>query len=152
MGIFAKSVRDRQSGGGNWWKAGRYRGRVTKVEFKDGHKGQSYIIECEVLSSSNPEIKVGETRSQVIKMDKESASGNIGSFMCVCMAILTGENLDNPDKCEFEESDIEASFGVDQPLVGVELEIEAIDIKTRAGGDFTKIAYHVPADAKTQAA
>lgn len=144
MGIFGKATKDRQSGGGNWWKAGSYLAKITKVEFRNGHKGQSYIVECEVLASNNPAVLVGETRSQVIKMDKESASGNIGSFVCVCCALLSGKNLDNPDACEIEESDIEASCGPDQPFVGLEVAVEAVDIKTKAGGDFTKIIYKIP--------
>jgi hypothetical protein len=152
MGKFSKAVKDRQSGGGSWWKAGKHRARITKVEFRNGHTGESYIVEGEVLSSTNPEIKVGETRSQVIKLDKASAAGNIGSFVCVCAAMLTGKNLDNPDACEIDESDIEASYGPDQPFVGLEVDVEGIDIKTRAGGDFTKIVYSVPEDVRQSAA
>ena len=146
MGRFSGVNKARQSGGGNWWKKGKYRTRITKVEFRNGHKGESYIIEGEVLASSNPEILVGETRSQVIKMDKESALGNIGSFMGVCAAVMTGENLANPDLNEVTEADVEASHGEDQPLVGLELEIDAYDIETKAGNPFTVIKYKVPAE------
>lgn len=152
MGRFSGVTKARQMGGGNWWLKGRYRAKVTKVEFRNGHRGESFIVECEVLQSNNPEVLVGETRSQVIKMDKESALGNIGSFLCVCMSVMTGENLDNPDANEIGESDVEAAYGPDQPLVGVELDVEAIDIITKAGKPFTKIVYHVPADVKTKAA
>lgn len=146
MGKFAKSAKERQTGGGNWWKAGKFHAKISKVEFREaGHTGDSYIIECEVLSSNNPAILVGETRSQVIKMEKESAAGNIGSFVCVCCALLSGVNLDDPDKCEIEESDIIASYGPDQPFVGLEIDVEAIDITTRAGKPFTKILYSPPA-------
>jgi hypothetical protein len=151
MGIFSKATTARQTGGGNWWKAGKFRGKISKVEYRDGHTGKSYIVECEVLSSNNPAVIVGETRSQVIKLDKASADGNIGSFMAVCLAVHSGQHLDNPDVIKFDESDIEASVGPDQPFVGLEVEIEAIDIKTRAGGDFTKIMYAVPVELRPAA-
>ena len=152
MGRFSGISKARQSGGGNWWLKGKFRVRISKVEFREGHRGQSYIVESQVLTSSNPEVLVGETRSQVIKMDKESALGNIASFLCAAMASMTGENLDNPDANEIGESDVEASYGPDQPLVGVELNVEAIDIITKAGTPFTKVVYTPVKDGNVKAA
>jgi hypothetical protein len=153
MGKFATSTKARQSGGGAWWDAGRYRARIGRVAFiEGGYNGDSYVIECEVLESSNPKIAVGETRSQPINMKHASSPGNIGSFVCVCAALLTGKNLDDPDACEIEESDIVASYGPDQPFVGLEVMIDAAVVKTRAGGDFTKVQYSIPDDAKAKAA
>jgi hypothetical protein len=152
MGKFSEINKHSQAGGGNWWKPGNYRARISSVKFQNGFKGEAYIIECEVLRSSNPDIKIGETRSQVIKLDKESALGNIASFLRVCQAILTGEGLDNPEALKVDESDVIDSYGADQPLVGVEIDVNAIDIMTKKGTPFTKIVYAVTADAKNQAA
>jgi hypothetical protein len=153
MGKFAGAIKARQSGGGNWWEPGKYRARIDRVAFiEGGYNGDSYVIECEVLESNNPKIAVGEKRSQAINMKHASSPGNIGSFVCVGCAIKHGVNLDNPDACEIDESDIQASYGVDQPFAGLEVEVEAMMTKTRAGGDFTKVRYGVPSDVRSQAA
>ncbi len=155
MGLFSDINNHSQSGGGAWWKKGNYKIRIERVVFKHGFKGMSYIIESEVLESDNPEIEVGDKRSQVIKLEKTPAKGNIASFLRVCVAtgtaLDTGEVLD-VEKIAIEESDVEKSFGPEQPCAGLELELYCYDTQTQTGGNFTVCQYKVPAELRGEEA
>lgn len=121
----------RISGGYSYFEEGRYKVKIVEVKEKETRtKGDAFIIECEVLESSVPEvIPVGAIRSQYINMTVEPALGNIKQFMSACMA------------CEPEEisaADVEDAVSENQPLVDMVLDLVCTKGKTqKEKKDFT---------------
>jgi hypothetical protein len=159
-GRFASHLASRLSSRPRYWKPGEYRVRIKQVQFREGLRGSSYIVECDILESSNPEIKPGDDIGHVIRITAPSIDpidecalvlapdslDRIASFLRVCFATmlaLEGKPVVDPNKLNVEEKDVEVSYCVDQPLTGVEIGVEAVDIVTASGKPFTKVVYKV---------
>ena len=166
MGFFSgRNVnKHRQSGGGNFWTPGTYHVKVAKVELKDGFKGTTYIIEAEVLAVlaakgahkvGNAEFaasrEVGDKPGQALKCEPgdkvkfEMTMGNIADFLRACFATMTaiesGEIVD-PKTINVDDDDVDASYGEEQPVTGLELELYAYGIETaKDKKPFTVIQY-----------
>ena len=163
MGIYSNINSHRQGSGGVNWTPGKYHARIQKVVDHKGFKGRSFIIEAEVLRVVNAleteieengqkkilkSLQPGVKPGNVIKLDKPDtltmALGNVADFCRAGFAALTlrdsGEIVD-PASIDIEESDVEGVAGEGQPLAGLELMVEAHNIKTKIGGNFTVVRY-----------
>jgi hypothetical protein len=164
MGIFDRVNEAESTRGGYYFEEGKYRVRLQRVFKKTTRKGiEMMIIETEILESTNPGRPVGTKPSVLYGDDKDATAGNIKGFFGVafaatqCLAgtpmtpteaekeFLTADSKDAAAVKAVKERCDEA-VGDDNPLAGLELSVEAFPIKTRAGNDFTKIVWSVPAD------
>lgn len=142
---------------GNYMHEGVYVVETKNILVKDGHKGQSFIVEFTILESSNEQHKVGTTGSWIVKFAWKQTFGNITKFV---MALL-GKNpndkkLQEDPKLRGEIGQIvRAVCGSDAAkkelgaayeegmLYGIPLRLECSQTKTQPkpgkpeGGDFT---------------
>jgi hypothetical protein len=158
MGIFSKVNEAESTRGGYYFAEGKYRVRLQRVFKKTTRKGiEMLIVETEILTSTNPERPVGTKPSVCYGDDKDATAGNIKGFLGVAFAtsqcasgvamtaaeaekeFLSGDEDAVEQRCH-------AATGDENPLAGIEIDVEAFPIKTRAGNDFTKIVWSVPAD------
>ena len=142
-------------GGGRFMNDGRYRVRIEA--FKAGKsqqgKGEYYVAEMTVLDvimgyeNSNP---AGERLSWVQFKSWQPSASNIKGFI----KALTGLDDDDgayliaPDgkKMKFSEALDKATAGDGTAFAGAELIAEAMSVKTKKGGDFTKVLWTAAED------
>lgn len=114
MGLFAKkNIRNLRTGrGGNWSLPGTHEVIITRIENKEeGFKGHSVIIEYEIVSSDNPDLKEGDQRSWANNITKhgDMALGNIADFIRAALQTLAAEAevlYETPEEIdEFDETD-----------------------------------------------
>lgn len=151
MGRFSKIRQAKVSGTGSYFVPGMYKVRIKTTKMVESSKdtGQEFfVIETEVLESDNPKIPVGGDRSQVIPMDETMTLPNIKGFIAAASGVDPLDD-DIDDKVEkFWSKAVGQSLSYDQiadlmvdgnPLEGVELELECVEIITRGKGQpFTK--------------
>lgn len=148
MGMFKGVEQARVSEGGVYFKPGVYLAKVLACKgFQNRQQIGTFVIECELIESSEPTLPPGTLVSQVIMLNKEPALGNIKGFIATAM----NDKVENVTE---EMCDMVASPG--NPLKGTVLRVSAANIKTKAGAPFTKITWLQPGDqaglAKAQAA
>lgn len=132
MGIFS-GIKDAQvSSGGVYFIPGLY----PEVEIEackmifTRKKEELFVAECKIIASDVPERGPDMHASFTANVTKHDAAlGNIKGFMAA------GFNC-SPD--EITEAVAEEVVSERQPLAGVRLRLEAVNTKTRDGGDFTK--------------
>jgi hypothetical protein len=129
----------RVSKGGIYFKPGVYLAKVLACKgFQNRQQIGTFVIECELLESSEPSLPPGTLVSQVIMLNKEPALGNIKAFIAAAMK-------DDAKNVTEEMADLVASPG--NPLKGIVLRVSASNIKTKAGAPFTKLTWLQPEDA-----
>jgi hypothetical protein len=156
--MFGKVNDAESSKGGYYFKDGTYRVKLQRVFQKEkrGGKVNYLIVETEILESNNPERPVGTKPSVMYGDDKDATPGNIKGFMGVgvaAMSCLDGLAM-TPTQAEKEYLSGDAGkvekfceeLVEEGALAGLELMVEAVGIKTKAGDDFTKIIWSVPND------
>lgn len=152
---------------GNYMDAGVYVVESKVIKVKDGFKGKSFIFEFKILKSNNKAHEVGSTGSQVVKLDKPQAWGDIKSLMFALALGIDPKTVRDPkqDKELHEEATNIAKAALDpdhakdlgeEPnfLIGVPVRLECIKVKTQKGTDFTVHNYspYVEDEAETKAA
>lgn len=159
MGMFSEMNLNnyRSSKGGNYFKPGRFLGRllVAKgIESRDGNT--AFVAEFEILESNNPENHpVGDRPSYYVAISKakfpETAKGNIADCMramIACRELCEGGDAPTIDEVDISNELAEAiTDEEDQPMAGTIMGIQATEITTRAGNPFTKVQFFVPDNA-----
>jgi len=152
MGQFA-SVNDATvTQGGVYFTPGMYVIKVlaTKTS-KSARNGRDYfIVECEVVESSNPaDWPVGAHASQVIDISNIMGPVNIKAFVCAASdvnplaedadaQVLTAWNTALPSAAPWTFEKI-CEYAIAQNCFeDVILDLECVNIKTKANKDFTK--------------
>lgn len=112
------------NGKGQYMKAGRFVVRIKSFRVKDGAKGKSCINEFEIVASSNSEVEVGATYSQVISLEPkpgrpkavEQACGDIKAAL-MAIALKRDPKLvkDPPGDAEVHNSATELFCAVLDP-------------------------------------
>jgi hypothetical protein len=138
MGVFDGIENAEHFAGGKYVQPGLHLGEIIKVKQATTRKKRPfYVVEMKVLETSNPkEHPIGTPFSWMVMLDQDAALGNIKHFVSVAS--------DTPIK-EVQASDAEDSCSEDNPLAGIKLRVMAVNIKTRADKDFTKVTF-MPAD------
>jgi hypothetical protein len=133
MGIFGKIGEAQYSDGGVYLLPGVYRLEIKSCVYKRTRKGQdAFIVEFKIMESTNQERLPGSTCSWMVTMDKEPALGNIKQFIA--------ETVEQ-DMAAINEQIAEAVVSAQNPLGGRFVRASAVNIKTKAGRDFTKVKY-----------
>jgi hypothetical protein len=152
---------------------GRYLLETKSFEYRpNGHKGTSFIAQFKVLSSDNPAVPVGSTRSWVVKLDgpkdqRERAMGDIKNLFFSLLGKVPS-SVPKPEvdmaphieavhlfKCSIDENYAAAKgegvTGADMLGIRVELEATLVDTrpKTPGGpvGKFTRHSWSPASDA-----
>lgn len=151
MGMFDSVASAEVTGGGVYFLPGKYRVRVAQVKAQRSQRSGKdfFVVECEILTSDNPERKAGSKASQVVDIGNVMGPVNIKAFVAAASGhapdseglnealietwgALTGTHLNVSQICE-------RVVAADNPLEGVEINLECANIKTRGTGkDFTK--------------
>ena len=134
MGIFDGIENAEHFAGGKYIQPGLYLAEVVKVkQAMTRNKRPFYVVELKVLESSNlKDHPLGTNMSWMVMLDQDAALGNIKHFVSVAS--------ETPVK-EVQASDAEDSCSEENPLQGVKLRAMAVNIKTRADKDFTKVTF-----------
>jgi hypothetical protein len=121
------------SEGGTYVLPGVYRFKVLACKHINMRTGkQAFVVELEILESTNADRMPGTTCSWMVTLDKEPALGNIKQFVTV--AAPCNENQVN-------EAAILLIVGEQNPLKGRVLRCSATEITTKAGRPFTKVKW-----------
>lgn len=132
MSIF-KGIKDAKGGdGGTYLSEGAYIVDIDACkqgEMRDGTP--FFVVEFTILQNSGPECnKPGTTASYFVKVEKDTpALANIRRFISVAS--------DTPED-EIDDAGAEMVVSKDQPLKGTVLRVQATQIVTKKGNDFTK--------------
>jgi hypothetical protein len=152
----------RPSVDGNYFQPGKHVVRIDACKLDKNRTGQAiFVIETTILATERPKANpVNSSASQVISFAHDSALGNIKAFILSMLPFLSDADV-NSAVAHWTTSD---GAGIDprvynalppalqqpiaagqlaqtQPLRGVLAEVFATNVKTRAGGDFTKHAW-----------
>lgn len=148
MGIFDKvseqQVKDAQYfERGNYIKPGTYIVEVLKVKEGTSRPPKNtgfFVAEMKTLESSNTKSHpIGSTMTWMTMANQDAFLGNVRHFVAAAGGLT------------FEECGLEAlkmSVGEDSPLMGVILQADAINTKTKAEKDFTKVRFTFLAESR----
>ena len=139
MGLFDGIGNASMSAGGVYFLVGLYRVEIERVLTKRSRKGADlFIVETTILESNNSDRPEGISCSWIVNRSNDAALGNIKKFLAATQG-LDPADPDNEDQINEEVTADVVEFAVsdENPLEGIVLDLEATNIKTRAGGDFT---------------
>lgn len=132
-GMFDGIEGARVSEGGVYFRPGVFKARILAVKALKDRKGVgTFVVECELLESSEEALPVGTIASWVVKLDKEPALGNIKAFAAAASGVTAKD---------VTAKAIELIVSEGNPLRDTVLKVSAQNIKTKAGGDFTKVTW-----------
>ena len=134
MGIFDGIGNAQYFESGKYVSPGLYKTVIQKVkQASTRQKRPFFVVEMKVLESSNlKEHPIGTDMSWMVMLDQDAALGNIKHFVSV--ASETPIN-------EVQAADAEDACSEGNPLAGVTVRVMAVNIKTRAQKDFTKVRF-----------
>jgi len=128
-------------GTGNYIKAGKYRGVIRDVKIHESvHKKATYfLVEYDIQQTTAAEYKPGDSVTWRNNLDQPSGPSNALGF-----SMAVGKScFENFDKSRATEKWNESLVALDEnPARGLVMDMEAVDILTRAGNPFTKITWH----------
>jgi hypothetical protein len=136
MALFKGIEKEQVGGGGNYITPGTYSLEVMEVKTFESQqkKGRTYFcVDFSVLSSTNPEHDPGQAISWLVNMEQPSALSNVKGFALA----LSGDMKDT----DVNEEAMEHLVSSDNPAAGTRMKANAYAVKTRAGNDFTKVAW-----------
>lgn len=133
MGLFTGIKDAKYSEGGIYFLPGNYLVRVDKAKVGKTRKDVPFFVtETTILESDNPERKRGSSCSWMCMGDKDAFLGNVKNFCAIATEI---------DDADVDEAGVELIVSEDNPLGGTILRVQATNIKTREGKDFTKVIW-----------
>lgn len=158
MGFFAGKGMGRHSSSGSGrylpWAEARYRVKIKRCVGKKGYRGESAIVEFEILeilfAPDDSKVKVGEGYSWINKMDKgDVAKGNIADFCRVgaqTVRAMGGEYVPMEEAIPVDEVDNVADevYGEDNSFADLVLDVHTLPIKTQKDTPFTKHTWRCP--------
>lgn len=155
MGIFGRNLNDKTgTPGGRYSPLGKHRVKIKVCKERNGFKGESTIVEYEIRSSDNPEVKTGQEASWVQNYTnnaqwRDVKEGNLSDFVRVGLQTLAAHEgdyvpLEGDDKLEYNDDDLKAIFLEDQIFTGLELDLDVYAVTTGAGQPFHKHVWSSP--------
>lgn len=144
---------------GQFLLPGRYRVKIGGVKEVLSQMGKDFtIIEMTVLQSNNPDVPVGSPRSQVINMNNVMGLPNIKAFVASASGVEpTSDEVNelvekfwhdaDPQGVKRDFAEIVEDLIVEQNMLeDVEMDLECVQIKTKALEPFTKHNWAVRRD------
>jgi hypothetical protein len=154
MGRFAGLNSAQGSQGGVYFEPGNYRIIVQRCkDIETRHGKPAFIVECEIKGSDVAALPAGAKPSWFVDLSQDAAEGNIADFLRTGLRALAVAKGQDPDAvlADYTSSNDKANQYYDAVVdesnifAGLELQVYAFNIKTRAGSDFTKLQWLVPA-------
>ena len=146
MGRFTKVSKAEPTGAGRYFLEGNHDVEIEEIKAFESQNGEGLVVvvEAKCLASTNKSMEVGGTYAMVLKLDKhKSAPANLAAFMVELVPLMAaGEAY--PDDHSEREVILEAVTAEDQPARGTRMRVEAWDVKTKSGADFTKLRWCEP--------
>ena len=136
MSLFGRKVAEStpNEGGVYWLAEGKYLVEIDTVKVHEGRKKRDFfIVSGKNIESDHEDRKNGSKCSWVSDLDNDATPGNVKLFLCGVYGIDISD-LDDDGWEKLADRIIEE----DNPLRGVLIKLNATNIKTRAGNDFTK--------------
>ena len=137
MSLFKGIQKVQVSGTGRYITPGSYVLEVAEVKTFESQKKKGrhfFCVEGAVMSTTSQEYSPGDLVSWLVNVtDHESALANIKNF-----AMSLSSNIDEED---ITPESVDALCSSDQPAAGTKVRATAINVQTRAGGDFTKVSW-----------
>lgn len=95
-GEYLTPVYEKAADGSNQYKCpALYTLKVKRCTWKETReKKQFYIVEAEVVSSSNPDVPVGCTRNWMQSMDNDSGNSSAPAFVFACIGLDQKDSTD----------------------------------------------------------
>lgn len=156
MGHFSKIKGTKVTPSGQWFKPGNYTVKIKACKVVESSQDNRafFIVETEVLESTNPDITPGMDRSQAIDLTKVMGMPNVKGFVAAASGVDPyTEGLDEQVEAEWArrlaEQGVTEKIDYEQiceliiselnPLRGQVMQLECVNItKKKDGGDFTK--------------
>lgn len=134
MSNWMDKVKDaRESKGGVYVLPGAYLAEVVACKAGATRDGKdNFIVELLVHESNNPDRQAGTLMDWYVDLTKEPSLGNVKGFIMVAAGCTAEEVSGDAIRLICSEA---------QPLKGTKLRLSASNIKTKKGGDFTKVAW-----------
>ena len=133
MGLFDGIENVQVTQRSEYLKAGQYLLEIQAIKMGESRNGEGYFLsEFKIIESSNPELPPGAPVTWMTMKRFESFLKGIKAFI----AAAAGCTID-----EVTQAICDAAVSEDQPLAGVRVSAFAKDIKTKKGGDFTKVMF-----------
>ena len=143
MGIFATVADSKPTVGGKYFLPGNYLVEIQRCkEGETRKKIPFFVVECKIIQSDNPDMKVGTDCSWLVMMDKDAAPGNIKAFVMAAAGV---------EEDEVDEAGCEEICSERQPLAGTKMRVEAYNKPTKAGMPFTRLNWELVEDASEAA-
>jgi hypothetical protein len=138
MSIFAGITKESATRSGRYIQPGRHILTVREIKLFESSQKKGrwfFCVEADVdeyvPEVESPTYSTGSVVSWLVNMEQPSALGNVKGF---AMALLP----DTPEE-DLDETAMEQLVGPEQPAAGIRVVADAVNIKTRAGNDFTKV-------------
>jgi hypothetical protein len=133
MGLFDGIENVQVTQRSEYLKAGQYLLEIQAIKMGESRSGEGFFLsEFKIIESSNPELPPGAPVTWMTMKRFESFLKGIKAFI----AAAAGCTID-----EVTQAICDAAVSEDQPLAGVRVSAFAKDIKTKKGGDFTKVMF-----------
>ena len=141
MGLFDGISDVQAAGGSRYLTPGNYLCEVQALKVIQSQKRQGqhfFVAELCVLESDNDDFGSGEAASWVVNMAHQSAMANIKGF---------AEALDPAsDDGSVTPASMDALISSGNPAAGIKVKGFLYNVKTKAGGDFTKANWRAHAE------
>lgn len=150
MGLFANIKNQRGTQGGVYFTPGLYVAKINRVKLGETRKKEDFfVVECEIVESDSDERKPGSTVSWMVMFKHDAALGNIADFIRAGLWAYAVQNEQEPaaedfNDIEIDEESADEVTSEDNPFAGLLMKVEATNIKTRAGKDFTVVKWTPP--------
>ena|SRR3990167_1759268 len=134
MGIFDGIGKAQYFEGGKYVAPGFYLVDVQRVKQAKTRNGRPFfVVEMKIVESNDlKEFPIGTDMSWMVMLDQDAALGNIKHFL----SVASETPLDAIDT-----QDAEDAISEQNPLAGVRLRVMAVNVKTKAQKDFTKVKF-----------
>ena len=134
MGLFDGIENVQVTQRNEYLKAGQYLLEIQAIKMGESSRtGEGFFLsEFKIIESSNAELPPGAPVTWMTMKRFESFLKGIKAFI----AAAAGCTID-----EVTQAICDAAVSEDQPLAGVRVSAFAKDIKTKKGGDFTKVMF-----------
>ncbi len=140
MGRFAGVENAKVTEGGVYFLPGNYLVEILACKSGETRKKVPFFaVDTKIIESDNPSRPAGSNCSWFVGLDKDAALGNIRGF--VAKALESSIEEVNEAVCEIV-------VGKDQPCAGKKMHINAVNILTKAGKDFTKCNWSLDEDSE----
>lgn len=145
MGIFDGIGKAQYFESGKYLQPGLYLVDIQRVkQAKTRMNRPFFVAEMKIVEASDvKEFPVGTDASWMVMLDHDAALGNIKHFI----SVASGTKLD-----EITEQDAEDAVSEQNPLAGIRLRVMAVNVKTRAGKDFTRVKFMSASTSAAEAA